>query len=555
MLSSNGRGSNRLDVGRATDAGSNGPLQNISSWGGGGGGGGSRRCVRLFAALSLAALALAAALAAGAVPAYAAPQRAAVTGLSAQPGDNPGELIIAWDAHPDGANDYRVALAPADGEYSHWRDHTWNAYPTDTTVTFSGLVQDAEYQLKVRARFKPKVSGAKRSEWSPAASGAAAGAAETLPAEPTSDDGTSSNSAPSEIGEEKSTSVPDGTEPEPGIVTRDDTPTSTTRGRSPDFPYVLTLRAGNGYTLDPLYEPPPEEATLTFRQNPDYQYSESSFTLTSGSGNKKYFSSFTLTNSASVKIVVSEQEHAGAKLSLYVGQDEHRIVKHAGSQGWSGSQHNVNNRTYTDSILFVDLQPGAYGIRLEQGGTTYNNVTMKLLAIPIEPQSDGGSLEGGIWTTSETGTWITTQEHPDYTAGIGRIASKADLSDVSDWWRFAAIPPVTAATEAGVTHDSVLQITVRSNHGAWFLLWNSDGKSIGYGLATGTVATGYKWASDLLAEEGDVYIEIRPSAAALTQSGNNGYTIHVTRLYEACSSTSGPASPDSQTTLVAWECD
>ena len=519
---------------------------------GGGGGGGGRTRVRLFAALSLAAVVLAAALAAVAAPAQAAPQRAAVTGVSAQPGDNPGELIVAWDAHPDGAADYRVALAPADGEYSPWRDNTWNAYPTDTTVTFSGLVEDAEYKLKVRARFKPKVSGAKRSEWSPAASGAAAGAAETLPAEPTADDGTSSNSAPREIGEEKSTSVPDGPEPEPGIVTRDHTPTSTTRGRSPDFPLLLTLNPGDSRTVDSLYEAPAEEATLTFRQNPDYQYSASSFNLGSGTGNKKYYLSFTLTEDASVKIVVSEQEHADAKLSLYVGQDEHRIVKH-GNGGWSG--HIISTRTYNDAISFVDLQPGTYGIRLEQGDATYNNVRIKMLAMPIEPQSDAGSLEGGIWTTSETGTWITTQQHPDYTAGIGRIGSKANPSDVSDWWRFAAIPPVTAATEAGVTHDSVLQITVRSNHGAWFLLWNSDGKSIGYGLATGTVATGYKWASDLLAEEGDVYIEIRPSAAALTKSGDNGYTIHVTRLYEACSSTSGPASPDSQTTLVAWECD
>ena len=100
----------------------------------------------------------------------------------------------------------------------------------------------------------------------------------------------------------------------------------------------------------------------------------------------------------------------------------------------------------------------------------------------------------------------------------------------------------------------MLQITVTSDYGAWFLLWNSDGKSIGYGLATGRVATGYKWASDLLAA-GDVYIEIRPSAAALTKSGNNDYRIYVTRLYEACSSTSGPASPDSQTTLFAWECE
>ena len=137
MLSRNGRGSNS------------------SSWRGWGRWGRSRR-VRLFAALSLAAVVLAAALAGVAVPAQAAPQRAAVSGLTAQPGDNPGELTIAWDAHPDGATDYRVALAPADGEYSPWRDSTWNAYPADTTVTFSGLVPDAEYKLKVRAGSSPR---------------------------------------------------------------------------------------------------------------------------------------------------------------------------------------------------------------------------------------------------------------------------------------------------------------------------------------------------------------------------------------------------------------
>ena len=528
MLSSNGRGSNRLDVGGETDAGSNGRLANSSSWRAWG----SRRRVRLFAALSLAAVVLAAAVAGMAVPAHAAPQRGPVTGVTAQPGDNPGELIIAWDAHPDGANDYRVALAPADGEYSRYGNRTWNAYPTGTTVTFSGLVPDAEYKLKVLARFKPAVSGAKRSAWSQEASAAAAG-------EPTSDDGTSSNSAPSQIGEDKSTSVPDGSEPGPGIETRDHTPTSTTVGRSPDNPYLLTLRAGNSRTLDPLYEPPPEEATLTFRQNPDYQYGEGFFNLGSGSGNKNYYSSFTLTNDASVKIVVSEQEQADAKLSLYVGQDEHRIVKHADGQGWNGNK-------FVDSISFVDLQPGTYGIRLEQKNTNYNNVTMKLLAIPIEPQGD---TNGGIWTTEETGSWVILQQFNTSEAALGNLGSGANISDASDWLKFNAIPPVTAAIDPGVTHDSVMQITVRSDHGAWFLLWNSDGKSIGYGLANGRTATGYKWASDLLAEDGDVYIEIRPSQAALNRSGNNGYTVYVTRLYEACSEIIG-----GKTTLVAFAC-
>ena len=498
----------------------------------------------MFAALSLAAVVLAAALAAGAVPAQAAPQRAAVSGVSAQPGDNPGELIVAWDAHPDGATDYRVALAPADGEYSSWRDNTWNAYPTDTTVTFSGLVEDAEYTLKVRARFQPAVSGAKRSDWSPAASGAAAGAAETLPAEPASDDGTLSNSAPREIGEEKSTSVPDGPEPEPGIVTRDDTPTSTTRGRSPDFPLLLTLSPGDGSTFDRLYEPPAEvnqQGNLA-RQNPAYQYSASSYYVQDGL-EKKHYASFTLTNPASVKISVREQTYAGAKLSLYVGQDEHRIVKH-GNGGWEQGR---NTTRYIDAISFVDLQPGTYGIRLEQTIASYNSAEMKLLAIPIEPQGD---TNGGIWTTEQTGTWFGLQTFNTSEALLGNLGSGPNINDASDWIQFKAIPEVTAATDPGVTHDSVMQITVRSDYGAWFLLWNSDGKSIGYGLANGTVATGYKWASDLQAEEGGVYIEIRPSAAALEAMDNNDYRIHVTPLYEACTERMG-----GQASLVAFECD
>ena len=198
--------------------------------------------------------------------------------------------------------------------------------------------------------------------------------------------------------------------------------------------------------------------TLTFRQNPDYQYSESSFTLTSGSGNKKHYSSFTLTNAASVKIVVSEQEHAGAKLSLYVGQDEHRIVKHA-------DRHGRNGNNFEDSILFVDLQPGAYGIRLEQGGTTYNNVTMKLLAIPIEPQSDAATPNGGIWTNERKPLPGPLWHLRNFAsaAATGRIGSGSN-SDVSDWFEFLAIPEVTDTTDdPDLKLDSVLQITVSSD--------------------------------------------------------------------------------------------
>ena len=513
---------------------SNGRRPNHSSWRRWA----SSRRVRLFAALSLAAVVLAA-IAALTVPAYAAPQRGAVTGVSAQPGDNPGELIVAWDAHPDGASDYRVALAPADGEYSPWRDSTWNAYPVGASVTFSGLVPDAEYKLKVRARFKPAVAGAKRSEWSQAASGAAAG-------EPTSDDGTSSNSAPSQVGEEKSTSVPDGPEPGPGIVTRIHTGTSTIGGRSPDNPILLTLSPGDGRTLDPLYEPPPEvnQQNLVSRQNPDYQYSQSVLSLTTP--NWKHYSSFTLTNAASVKISIREQEFDNATLSLYVGQDEHRIVKHSNG-GWSG--HIISSRTYMDTISFVDLQPGTYGIRLEQtSAKSPQGIIMNLLAIPIDDQTDAALLNGGIWTVHTTSAWPQVQATG--MAVAGSTGSGSSRGDVSDWYKYRSTPAVTASTDdPDVTLDSVMQITVRSDHGAWFLLWNSDGKSIGYGLANGRVATGYKWASDLQAER-DVYIEIRPSAAALEVEDDNGFSVYVTRLYGACTEII-----DGLTTLVAFECE
>ena len=128
---------------------------------------------------------------------------------------------------------------------------------------------------------------------------------------------------------------------------------------------------------------------------------------------------------------------------------------------------------------------------------------------------------------------------------------RVNLSDVSDWWQFDAIPTVTTSTDyPDIKLDSLLQITVSSVYGAWFLLWNSDGKSIGYGLANGRTATAYKWASDLLAEDGDVYIEIRPTPAALNSAANNDYRIRVTLLYEACTEIIG-----GKTTVVAFECN
>ena len=81
------------------------------------------------------------------------PQRAAVTGLSATPGSNPGEIDVSWDAHPAGAKDYRVAWKPVGGSFRRPGNTNWNAKPTATGMTITGLTEGSEYKVKVRARF------------------------------------------------------------------------------------------------------------------------------------------------------------------------------------------------------------------------------------------------------------------------------------------------------------------------------------------------------------------------------------------------------------------
>ena len=79
--------------------------------------------------------------------------KAAITGVSLSGGDDPGDLRITWDEHPENQEEYRVAWAP-DGE--NFRGHNnsdWNAYPTGTSLAVSGLTAGARYKVKVRARF------------------------------------------------------------------------------------------------------------------------------------------------------------------------------------------------------------------------------------------------------------------------------------------------------------------------------------------------------------------------------------------------------------------
>ena len=112
-----------------------------------------------FLALLAAVAALAAVLTTSTLV-EAQTQVPAVTGVSVQPGANAGGLDVSWDAHPDGADDYRVSWAPQ-GENFRGRTNTnWNAYPAGTSLNITGL--ESGTGCKVRARFDEGLS----SPWS-----------------------------------------------------------------------------------------------------------------------------------------------------------------------------------------------------------------------------------------------------------------------------------------------------------------------------------------------------------------------------------------------------
>ena len=102
------------------------------------------------------------------------PWKAAVTGLTVTAGVAAGEIDVAWDAHPEGADDYRVAWAPDGESFRSASDSDWNAFPSTNQVTLGGLEPGDTYNVKVRAR-----SGSRRSEWSSVATADAADAPQT----------------------------------------------------------------------------------------------------------------------------------------------------------------------------------------------------------------------------------------------------------------------------------------------------------------------------------------------------------------------------------------
>ena len=130
-------------------------------------------------AVSLVAVAIAAAglsVTGGAASAQSVdePWKAAVTGLTVTAGVAAGEIDVAWDAHPEGADEYRVAWAPDGESFRSASDSDWNAFPSTNQVTLGGLEPGDTYNVKVRAR-----SGRRRSEWSSVATADAADAPQT----------------------------------------------------------------------------------------------------------------------------------------------------------------------------------------------------------------------------------------------------------------------------------------------------------------------------------------------------------------------------------------
>ena len=84
------------------------------------------------------------------------PQREAITGISVSTGGSPGEIDVTWDAHPAGVVDYRVAWAPTGEEFRGPNETNWNAFPTSTSLTVTGLTEESEYNVKVKAPFTSK---------------------------------------------------------------------------------------------------------------------------------------------------------------------------------------------------------------------------------------------------------------------------------------------------------------------------------------------------------------------------------------------------------------
>ena len=96
--------------------------------------------------------------------------RLPVTGLTAVAGDDPGELLITWDAHTQTTKtllNYRVAWTPEGESFKSADRNNWNVYTTSNQHTVTGLEAGATYQVKVRTRYE----GNQGSRWTDVVTG------------------------------------------------------------------------------------------------------------------------------------------------------------------------------------------------------------------------------------------------------------------------------------------------------------------------------------------------------------------------------------------------
>ena len=96
--------------------------------------------------------------------------RLPVTGLTVSAGDDPGELVINWDAHTQTTKtlrNYRVAWTPQGESFKRASQTDWNVYTTSTQHTVTGLDAGATYQVKVRTRYE----GNQGSRWTDVVTG------------------------------------------------------------------------------------------------------------------------------------------------------------------------------------------------------------------------------------------------------------------------------------------------------------------------------------------------------------------------------------------------
>ena len=93
-----------------------------------------------------------------------APAKGEITGLSLSSNVS-GSITVSWNAPSQTPDSYRVIWAKSDLEYLSFKKanetHRGNEYPSgdSTSVTLSGLTQDATYKAKVRARYDSSGSG------------------------------------------------------------------------------------------------------------------------------------------------------------------------------------------------------------------------------------------------------------------------------------------------------------------------------------------------------------------------------------------------------------